>query len=86
MIPALNVQWWRVWCGRALVVGIQKRGTQPKLVEGEPLGKASRGDAKSLVPKADLGKGHSKDKGVEQDPALGHGCGREALAGTQAGL
>lgn len=70
---------------RALVVGIQKRGTSPKLW-GKAFRKGSLRRCQSLVPEGDLGGGHSKDNGVEQDTALGPGYGRRVPAGTQAGL
>ena len=39
---------------------------------GKPLEKASWGDA-SLVLKGDLGRGHRRDRDIEQDTALGMG-------------
>ena len=86
MIPALNVQWWRVWCGKSLGGGHPEERDPTQADGGRAFRKGFPGRCQSLVPKADLGRGHSKDKGVEQDPALGHGYGRRALAGTQAGL
>ena len=86
MVPALNVQWWRVWCGKSLGGGHPEEGDLTQAGGAKAFRKGSLRRCQSLVPKGDLGGGHSKDKGVEEDTAPGPGYGRRAPAGTQAGL
>lgn len=83
MIPALNVQWWRVWCGKSLGGGHPEEGGPSPSWWRESLGKGFPGEMPEFSPEGWLGQGTQQRQRCGAGPSTGtwvrqEGAGRNS--------